>query len=365
MSSLAKAPHERPRDCFSFASDLRRMLRDAESAPNSVTAINVLTSAAPNTIAADPLAGTASSAPSGPTSGARTDVGMIPPSDLAQAGQLPPTVRHGASRSGVAAPSAHGPTALGVASTLLSERGGEAGRAIAAAARAGAGSGSKPNVDRAAETRASSGFGSTQRLAMNGTAIDDGPVFAPHDDAVRAALAQREPLVVPPTSGVPHDAANQEIVFPRGHGFSTGSGGTGPVSGEARTRPPERGVLLPLVAAAVFAVLLVGGAALLVTKPWAKRPIVVAAPPPAASPAEPTTIAVEAATTVASVASPNGPVLQPVAPMAAAAAAATTPPAMPRPASAVSTRTAPTSPPAKPARPAAGSGPRPEDVGFE
>ena len=381
MSSLAKDPHDRPRDCFSFASELQRMLRDDEAAPKSATAVNVLTSPAPNTVSANPLAGTESSEPMGPMSGGRTDVGMIPPSALAREGQLPPTVRHSASGSGVAAAYAQGPTAMGIAPTLLSEPGGETGRAIAAAARAASVSGPKPIVDRAAETRASAGAGFTQRLAMNGTAIDDGPAFVPHDDAVRAALAQRVPLVVPPASGVPYDAVNQEIVFPRGHGFSTASGGTGPVSGEARTRPPERALVLPLVGAAAFAVLLVGGAALLVTKPWARHAAVTAAPPPGPTPAQPTPTAADVPATGVAATAASGPTVHPVAPLSAAAPAASapaTPAASTRPpgaptgssraaavtsAQAASTHTAPTSPPPKPARPALG--PRPEDVGFE
>jgi hypothetical protein len=272
---------------------------------------------------------------------------------------------------------------MGVAPTLLSEPGGETGRAIAAAARAGSVPGQKPLVDRAAETRASAGsFGSTKRMPMNGTAMDDLPVLAPQEDAVRAALAQRAPLVVPPASGVPHDVVNQEIVFPRGHGFSTGSGGTGPVSGEARTRPPERAVLLPLVAAAVFAVLLVGGAVLFVTKPWVKRPVVAAEPPPAPAPARPITTPAEVQSTAPAAATASGPaaqpLAQPVAPIAAAPVAVALPaprqggapiassrPAAVASAPAPSTHAAPTTPPAKPARPGAASGPRPEDVGFE
>jgi len=386
MSALAKAPTDRPRDCFSFASELRRMLRDDEAAPKSVTAINVLTSAAPPTIAALPLAGTEQSSPQ---SAPPTDLGMIPPSNAAEAGQvqLPPTVRQGASRSSeVGAQRVEGVTALGVAATMVSAPGGDTGRAIAAAARAGSGAGpAGPAIDRAAETRASNPFGSTLRLAMNGTAIDDGPVAAHPDDAVRAALAQRAPLVVPPASGAPYDSANQELVFPRGHGFATG---TGPLSAEARTRPPERGVLLPLVAAAAFAALLVGGAVLFVTKPWAKRasPTVAAAAPPSAMTAPPIASATtEPATPSADTPAPRAvpataaapaPVVAPAAapgvhaaaPRQSPAQAVVAHPAAPIPAAPVPSHTAATVPPGpahKPARPSAASAPRPEDVGFE
>ena len=48
-SALAKDPAERPRDCFAFASELRRMLRDEEASPRSATAVNVSSAAAPST----------------------------------------------------------------------------------------------------------------------------------------------------------------------------------------------------------------------------------------------------------------------------------------------------------------------------
>ena len=380
MSSLAKAPEERPRDCFSFASDLRRMLRDDEAAPKSATAVNVLTSAAPNTVAADPLTSTGTSAP-------KTEVGMVPPSAVAHggtagAGLLPPTVRQGASGSGVAAAHAEGPTAMGVAPTLLSEPGRETPRGVAAARP---GSNPKHAVDRAAETRASGGSGFTQRLALNGTAIDDGPAASHRDDAVRAALAQREPLEFPPANGPSHEALGQDIVFPRGHGIATGGGGTGPLSGEARTRPPERSLVAPLAAAAVFALLLVGAALVAVTKPWVKRPSVAAAPPPsvatapppsatavlpaasfaassAASPAASSADVATASSKAASPASPGvpasrrgAPPIASVQPAALAAASQQNPAPGSAPASTVR----------KPARPAAATTPRPEDVGFE
>ena len=118
MASLAKQPQDRPRDCFSFASELRRMLRQEEAAPpSSATAVNPLTSASPPTQGALPLAGTEQQAAPVRAFGA-TDIGMMPPSNFdPRAASLPATVRHGvggpgaaggpgvAGGSGVAAPS--------------------------------------------------------------------------------------------------------------------------------------------------------------------------------------------------------------------------------------------------------------------
>lgn len=43
MSALAKDPRERPRDAFTFAGELRQILRDAEQVPQVATAVNPLT----------------------------------------------------------------------------------------------------------------------------------------------------------------------------------------------------------------------------------------------------------------------------------------------------------------------------------
>jgi serine/threonine protein kinase len=412
MASLAKQPQDRPRDCFSFASELRRMLRQEEAAPPpSATAVNPLTSAAPPTQGALPLAGTEQQAAPVRAFGA-TDIGMMPPSNFdPRAASLPATVRQGAAvgGSGVAAPPPG--TDIGVAETLMSHPGGDTGRAaadqiiaaqaaavVAAAARDAAvaaadgrgGSvpgvpGMRPPIDRAAETRAGGPLGTTQRFAQNGTAIDDGAERLLPEDDVRAALAQRYPLEVPPASGQPDDARG-ELMFPRNHGYPTG---TGPLSGEARTRPPERGMLLPLLGAAVFGAMLVGGAVLLVTKPWQKHaasggpavvavttPVIEATTAPAATltpaPAAPTratpatvspvapTVAITPATTAAAL-----PTARSTTPRTSVATAATAAPAGtaaglappgPPPAAASAVR--------KPARPGAGT-PRPEDVPFE
>ncbi|HSO35968.1 MAG TPA: protein kinase [Labilithrix sp.] len=273
MASLAKAPHDRPRDCFSFASELRRMLRDEEAAPKSATQVNVLSSVPPTRVA-PPLAPTEHPAAQRPVT---TDVGMMPPS--AEPAPIPPELLSMGPDGRQIVGASTRATALGSAATLASEPPAQppAQPIVEIPAR--------PSVDRAAETHASGVLGVTQRLATNDTAIDDGasPVMAP--SAVRAALAKHEPLELPPTSGLPNDPRRQEIVFPPTPAYATG---TGPLAGEARTRPPgDRGMLLPLLGAAVFGALLVGGAVLLVTKPWVKAtatstaPAVVTAPPPA------------------------------------------------------------------------------------
>ncbi|MDB5215004.1 MAG: serine/threonine protein kinase, partial [Myxococcaceae bacterium] len=364
--------------------ELRRMLRIEEAAPPpSATAVGVMTSAAPPTQAALPLAGTELSPPPSPPPGlpySATDVGMMAPSNLGAS--MPPTVRQGAHASGVAAPrgsnggSAGPSTEMAVAATMLSQPGGETGRAIAAAAR-GSVPGAKPPVDRAAETRAGAPLGTTQRFAQNGTAIDDGADRLLPEDDVRAALAQRYPLEVPPASGQPDDGRG-ELMFPRNHGYASG---TGPLAGEARTRPPERGMLLPLLGAALFGAMLVGGAVLLVTKPWQKHAASANAGPPAVAPSAPVGAgAVEGSaptTTPAVAAKPTAVTVAPIAPTVAIAPASTrstTPrtsgqatgpaPATGAPLAAPASPPAPASTNRKPARPGSGT-PRPEDVGFD
>ena len=339
MKSLAKAPHDRPRDCFSFASELRRMLREEEAAPKSATQVNVLSSVPRTHVAA--LAGTEpSSEPVQRAAGTATDVGMLPPSAApppAPAAQIVGAV---------------GPTALGVAATLASEPGAKPVRESGVA---------RPAVDRAAETRTSGASGFTQRLAPNGTAIEDPtPALLP-DDAVRAALAQREPLELPPTSGAPHDARSRELVFPPSPDARGYASGTGPLAGEASTRPPERTMLLPLLAAAAVGAALVSSAVLLVTKPWLSRPVTATAPSaPIRTASEPAPPRVSPPPPAAS--SPAPAVSAPAAAAEPSARPAVRGPARPAPRPEVPMASAP-SPSRKPARPA--SAPRPEDVGFE
>jgi len=351
------------------------MLRDEEAAPKSATQINVLSSVPP-TRAEVALAGTEQAI--------STAVGMQPPSaqpSAVPAAALVPITASGRPVIG----NAVGATALGGAATLASEPG--AGLDLVPLA-APANAPAKPLVDREAATHASGALGVTQRLAQNDTAMDDGLTPLAPPDAVRAALAQREPLELPPTSNAPLGPLRPDIVFPPSpQGFSTG---TGPLSGEARTRPPaERGMLLPLLAAASFGALLVGGAVLLVTKPWVKAagapppPVVVTAPaprptlpPPAADPPASAPLAV-AAPSAAPAAPPasatTGKALSvPVAEPAARPTRGQGRQARPDPAPlAVPTAVTPAPPASTPAAPPAATPrkpqrpPKPEDVGFE
>lgn len=228
MAAIAKAPQGRPRDCFSFASELRRMLHDHEAAPKSATAVAVLSMAPPNT------AGRA-----------------LVPRDAA--------------------------------ATLASEPGAEAKpRATALGAVA---------IDRFAETRAAAPGGGTQRLpSPSDTAVDLHAFKVDTGDAVGAALTQREPLEMAPACGQPQ--ARHDIVFPTASSYV---GGTGLMSGEAQTRPPERRATLPLLGAVgAFGALMLGAAVLAVTKPWAigasattalEAPVTVAAPATSPPPA--------------------------------------------------------------------------------
>jgi len=269
-SALAKNPAERPRDCFAFASELRRILRDEEASPRSATAVNLLSAGVPPTQArpAD------SSDATGPTM-----QGMIPPSAV-MSGQpavlaSPATTRvepqaHVGEARGPVSPI--GPTLAnaGLASYspnievrmtpplgALPQAGGVpplgAGRPAPA----------QRVVDRSAPTRESAPLGATQRSAQNDTQMDPGLAS---DDLLRAAMGEAVSLVVPPvaqTGSNPGDEPN--FVFPPMQSMSvTGA----PSIGEASTRPPERGPFILVGVAAVLAIAMVGGAFVAVRKPW-------------------------------------------------------------------------------------------------
>jgi eukaryotic-like serine/threonine-protein kinase len=352
MASLAKNPAERPRDAFTFASELRRLLRDEEAAPRTQTAVAVLSSV-PETRAVGPAAGApppgapgapaplpaaapAAAAPADPftgteavpsLAGAAAAAAPAAPAAPAARGAPPPTRREGPV-GGPATEQAMAPPSFG--DTLLDPRS-RSGSAPPPAALPPAAathiSGVGPAIDRNAETRASAPLGQTQRLAMNGTLMEDGLGSDPGADPalVHAALSERAPLEVPPASGSPHHAAHLagasgELVFPSHVAQAGFASGTGPLSGEASTRPPERGLVLPIVLASVVSALLVGGAVLLITKPWARpeasapaataergpaelapaepppAELAPAEPPPAAPPVEPKAAPMAAAT---------------------------------------------------------------------
>ncbi|MBS2016770.1 MAG: protein kinase [Deltaproteobacteria bacterium] len=392
MSSIGKLPHERPRDAFSFASELRRLLRDEEAAPRSATAVNVLTSA-PQTRAGAPLASSSPTDAAPPPSPVRASG----PSTLVEDGNpadkhVPATVRHAASGDGA--------TDIGTAPTVASDPMHilQAARANRAAEAAAAAQG-PPAVDRSAATRTSGVSGFTQRLAQHGTSMEDlsQPPLA-SEEAVSEALAQRAPLEVPPTSGNPPHS--DSLVFASSSRY--GHPGTGPIAGEARTRPPERGLALGLAAAAIVAVLLVGGAVLAVKKPWVKASttpttesaVATATPPavtttptsPATAPSAPaaTATAATTATPTATATATAAVTVATTTPTVAASPSAVTPspPAVPTvkgragatatPASTATHERTPAAPPKetasapgkKPPRPPSGAV-RPEDVGFE
>jgi serine/threonine-protein kinase len=253
-SALAKRPEERPRDCFAFASELRRILRDEEASPASATAVNLLTSASPFT-----------NARPGPASNAPTEQGMVAPSlvvsDRSSELSAPSTTRaEGEGEAGISvnpiAPTLAAEDPLPYSPNVHAPPTPAAG-APPIAARV---------VDRNAPTRASAPLGGTQRFAPNDTQMDlDGGVA---DDArvhlPSGRLGTPAPAVTPPGVVTRSNSGESELAFPPLHAVS----GTGPLSAEARTRPPERGPVILVGVAAVLAVAMVGGAVVAVRRPW-------------------------------------------------------------------------------------------------
>jgi len=284
-SALAKNPEERPRDCFAFASELRRILREEEAAPRSATAVNLLSAASPPT-QARPIDSRA--ATSGPTMH-----GMIPPS-VVMSGQPPGLEAPATTRAerGPVSPVAPTLAAAGLASHRPNVEvraaptpaagapplGGGAATVASAGVSAPPAAPPRP-VDRNAPTRESAPFGATQRLAHNDTHVEPGLMS---DDGVRAALGEAVSLVVPPVAGGGSSPGDEvPLVFPPMQAPS----GTGPLAGEAHTRPPERGPFILVGVAAVLAIAMIGGAFVAVRKPWqsAKREAAetsTASPPP-------------------------------------------------------------------------------------
>ncbi len=238
LMALEKSPEARPRDAFTFARELRQLLRAEEAAPRSATAVNVISSVPQAPARTDGAAATTTEPSPGPALSAPPPTRRETPS--------PPL----AFETVVDAPSsAHEGAA--VAETVVDAH------AMAAA-----------GIDRNAPTRASAPLGQTQRMATNDTVMDlDGAIAG--DDVVRAALSERAPLEVGPTSDPGLLRSTPDLVFP-----STVSGATGPLAGEAPTRPPERGVLLPLLSAVALGVVLVGSAVVAIKRPWERYQIV-------------------------------------------------------------------------------------------
>jgi eukaryotic-like serine/threonine-protein kinase len=264
-SMLAKAPEERPRDCFVVASELRRFLRTDEQVPRMATEVNVLSAAVPSIT----QAGTTQGAPNvGIATGAAVAVdtgptmaGMIPPSaESATRSPTTPVIAAGMHHAGPVSPVAPTLAAAGLDDITGQPRGGQRDQAQA------------PRViDRNAPTRMSAPLGATQRLAQNDTRIE---AELANDDDLRAAFGETALLVVPPTGGGSNPG---EIVFPPMHSQA----GTGPVSGEARTRPPsDRGSVILVVASVATVAVLIGGAYLLRAKPWRSAAVASSVSPP-------------------------------------------------------------------------------------
>jgi serine/threonine-protein kinase len=269
-SMLSKAPEQRPRDSFAVASELRRMLREEEQRPRSVTEVGVLSAEPPPTRVEGARSDTADAGP--------TVQGMIPPSGAASSAPstpviAPPTVREGAAVSPIAPTLAAAGMPEGAGAHVQVISPGHASVPPAAPAETPA----PPVVDRNAPTRVSAPVGATQRLAQNDTQFEPGLA---NDDAVRAAFGEPAPLVVPALSG---SHSSSDIVFPPMQ--PSGANGTGPLAGEARTRPPERFAYVLVAVAAGLAFCMIGGAIVLVAKPW--RSALARAADPSAEPASP------------------------------------------------------------------------------
>jgi eukaryotic-like serine/threonine-protein kinase len=233
-SALAKVANERPRDAFSFAAELRAILREEEAKPSSTTVVNVVadhvssTELAPETPDIHTPRDASSSAPTRALVGdpivspgqtvaePHAPVSPIAPT-LAAAGVVPPDPARSAPRR---APE-KGPHAEPVRPAA----GVRLEPSPAAWAAAAAAPGVARGVDRDAPTRVSPKTGGTRRMPMHDTCVDE-PVPAARPSA--------------------------EVLPPPAH--TTGFGA------EARTRPPERGVLW-VAGAAAIALVAIGGAA--------------------------------------------------------------------------------------------------------
>jgi serine/threonine-protein kinase len=267
-SMLSKAPEHRPRDCFVVASELRRVLREEGGRPRSATEVAVLSAQVPPTRVEQAGSQTADAGP--------TVQGMSPPSGAASCApsapvMAPPTVREGA--GGPVSPVAPTLAAAGMPE-------GAGGRVqVVAQGHASVPQASPAEipaarvVDRNAPTRVSVPIGATQRLAQNDTQFEPGLA---NDDAVRAAFGEPAPLVVPALGG---SHPSSDIVFSPMH--PSAANGTGPLAGEARTRPPER-IPYVLVAVTALAFCMIGGA-MLIARPW--RSSLAPAADPSAEPA--------------------------------------------------------------------------------
>lgn len=258
--ALAKDPAQRPRDAFAFSKELRRLLIAEEAKPRIETVANVIPQGANETAieevpgsSTEPRPPTSRSAPStekdqapafagagapGPTRNERAPVSPVAPTMIAPARTGSSTRESPFAPDGVVAPQ-----------VVVRVSNAPAPRGSPLAGREGG----RRYVDRDAATRPSAPAGGTKRLARNDTQIDDGA-----------------PPLYPPL---------QEPVW-EGHATANT---TGPIAGEANTRPPpDRTPHLLVLAAAVFAVVVVGGATAYVKLAHRAAPAAAAAPPPVA-----------------------------------------------------------------------------------
>lgn len=311
LSSLAKRPADRPPDCFGYARELRRMLKEEEDAPRSTTAVNVLTyapetAAVPGASSDDlpPAFPTATLQAPPPSGGARPATQPTGPTVAAEGlGPSPPetvAVRVGPG----AAPPSPAPETPAVDASPAAEPAAD-GLALAA---------TQAFVDRSADTRVAHQGPRTQRLPMHGTELEEGGGL-PDLDVLRAALGEVQRLEVPPES-YDRPASSGDIRFPPQFHHSSYPG-TGPTSGEGVTRPPERSLVGPLLAVAGV-VLLVGGAGAAVLK--LGLPSRAGASPAASATSAPTVAPVAAP-------SPSQAVAASASPVAATAVAASASPA--------------------------------------
>ena len=298
--ALAKDPAQRPRDAFAFSKELRRLLLAEEAKPRIETVANVIPQGANETAieevpgsSTEPRPPTSRSAPStekdqapafaaapGPTRNDRAPVSPVAPTMIAPARTGSATRESPFAPDGVAAP-----------------------QVVVRVSNAPAPQGRY--IDRDAATRPSPAVGGTKRLARNDTQIDDGapPLYPPLNEPVWEG----------------HASTNT----------------TGPMAGEANTRPPpDRTPHLLVGAAAIFAIVVLAGATAYVKLAHRAAPVVAAAPPPAAAPAPPPPVVTSATVAAAPAAPEPAPTAAPEPPKVVAEPARPVPKAAPRASSA-------------------------------
>lgn len=287
LSMLAKDGSQRPRDCFTIASELRRLRREEEAGPpRAETEVNVLSSIPVTRHASVPPPTTAEGA-------ARQALARTEASPVGYV--MTPSSRHvftppmatGASGAGGASgvgrtelPSAVGETHVDpryghsqippeFAATALSSPApslpvpSQVSRppVMGSAPPPGSPMQGRP-VDRNAPTRVGMQFGQTQRLAQNGTMMEDVAPPVAGEVEVRAALVKRGALDTTLASAS-NESLNEivgELRFPSMPAITGTGGATGPLAGEASTRPPERRGVLPFVIVAALFLVAGGGA---------------------------------------------------------------------------------------------------------